>query len=309
MAVNEHNARPEDADVRIARLYREAAHELPPGHLDNTIAAAARKAAGAPERKPAFWWFKPLHVPLAAVAIGIVAWSLIALMMREDPERAVSPPLASAPSPGADRVPGESTPDPMPPIDLRKRAAPITRDVPSGDARTIKVPDGVTEAPLQALRKEERARMAASAPRAREQLARSGDRATAAPPPPLVAAEPKGSAEAQDGPAPAPAKSLPTPSGDSAVRSPPPPLAAAVPPGTPTPRAEMRMERRSTQPLAALTAPDVSPHLVELEYRPPADWLDRMRLLRRDGRLAEADRLLAEFRRRYPNEFVPSDLQ
>lgn len=44
----------------------------------------------------------------------------------------------------------------------------------------------------------------------------------------------------------------------------------------------------------------------ELEREPPARWLERIAGLRRDGRTLEADTLLAEFRKRFPNEPVPA---
>ena len=58
-----------------------------------------------------------------------------------------------------------------------------------------------------------------------------------------------------------------------------------------------------------LPPPDISSDLAALETRPPGAWLDRVRLLQRQGLLLEADRLLAEFKRRFPEEAIPGDLQ
>jgi hypothetical protein len=52
-------------------------------------------------------------------------------------------------------------------------------------------------------------------------------------------------------------------------------------------------------------APAVAAIAAELEGRPPAAWLDRVATLRRDGRTEDADALLAEFRRRHPDEPLP----
>ena len=41
--------------------------------------------------------------------------------------------------------------------------------------------------------------------------------------------------------------------------------------------------------------------LVELDLQPPERWLDKLAEFRRDGRNAEADELLAEFRKRFPD--------
>jgi hypothetical protein len=51
-------------------------------------------------------------------------------------------------------------------------------------------------------------------------------------------------------------------------------------------------------------APAMSPRLAalakELDAQPPEKWLARIQELRREGRAAEAEELLAEFKRRFP---------
>ena len=96
-----------------------------------------------------------------------------------------------------------------------------------------------------------------------------------------------------------------------------PPSAEAVEPAPPVGAAEAPRERTPEERrvllgrLQALNLPppDISGHVAALESRPPSAWLDRVRLLQRDGLLLEADRLLAEFKRRFPEEPVPSDVQ
>jgi hypothetical protein len=51
--------------------------------------------------------------------------------------------------------------------------------------------------------------------------------------------------------------------------------------------------------------PVVAAIVAELEGRPPAVWLERITTLRRDGRTEDADALVAEFRRRHPDEPLP----
>jgi len=52
MALNEHGTGGANGgaerDPRLERVYREAAHETPPAHLDAAILAAARRAVGQP---------------------------------------------------------------------------------------------------------------------------------------------------------------------------------------------------------------------------------------------------------------------
>ena len=52
---------------------------------------------------------------------------------------------------------------------------------------------------------------------------------------------------------------------------------------------------------------DVKRHLLELDRAPPPAWLERIGALRKEGRTGEADALLAEFRRRYPEVSVPPE--
>jgi hypothetical protein len=86
-----------------------------------------------------------------------------------------------------------------------------------------------------------------------------------------------------------------------------PPVAAADARGERTPEERRVLLER----LLALNLPppDISAHVAALESRPPAAWLERVRLLQREGLLLDANRLLAEFKRRFPEEPVPSDVQ
>lgn len=52
-------------------------------------------------------------------------------------------------------------------------------------------------------------------------------------------------------------------------------------------------------------SPELAQHVTDLESQGPEAWRERIASLRRDGRTAEADGLLAEFRRRFPAETEP----
>ena len=45
------------------------------------------------------------------------------------------------------------------------------------------------------------------------------------------------------------------------------------------------------------------------ETMAPADWIERIRSLRRAGKTEEAERSLDAFRRRHPDYSLPSDLK
>lgn len=99
---------------------------------------------------------------------------------------------------------------------------------------------------------------------------------------------------------------LPAPASAPAAAAPrpvPPPeemRAGAAPPAAqgrmaPAPMAKPAL-KRADAPLA--TRP---PWLVELENQPPEKWLAQLAAFKREGRSADADELLVEFRRRFPD--------
>jgi len=47
----------------------------------------------------------------------------------------------------------------------------------------------------------------------------------------------------------------------------------------------------------------------EYENRTPEKWLEKIAELRRDGKTAEADEMLAEFKKRFPEHPLPAALQ
>jgi hypothetical protein len=46
-----------------------------------------------------------------------------------------------------------------------------------------------------------------------------------------------------------------------------------------------------------------------LEQEPPGKWLERLVALRKEGRTGEADELLAEIKRRFPDQPLPADVE
>ena len=46
-----------------------------------------------------------------------------------------------------------------------------------------------------------------------------------------------------------------------------------------------------------------------LEQEPPQKWLERLAELKKQGRVGEADELLTEIRRRFPDYPLPSSLE
>jgi hypothetical protein len=77
------------------------------------------------------------------------------------------------------------------------------------------------------------------------------------------------------------------------------PAGASAPAAEPSRRAEAdaRLYKREQAPVLS---PPVAAMAKELDTQPPEKWLARVEELRREGRMAEAEELLAELKRRFP---------
>ncbi|MDB5904142.1 MAG: hypothetical protein JWM26_3020 [Betaproteobacteria bacterium] len=290
MAVNERDTAGEDS--RIAALYREAALEEPPPYLDASIRRDARRALDAPAAARARPWWSAWRVPVAFAAVAVLSVSVVAIVSREGGEPLTigervatsEAPSAAAPqaAPGADHAPAET--EAQAPERTRRKLEARQRQDRRGDASApatqSAVPPGEASAPSSQ----------SAAPRG-EPIA----------PPRASAAD--ASAQAAAGASPTLAdqeRSAPAPAAEAAA-------AATAPAAVQRRRAETSAAPAARPAMAARNAltPAVAAMVVELDGRAPAAWLERVATLRRDGRTDDADALLAEFRRRYPDEPLP----
>ncbi|HET9664680.1 MAG TPA: hypothetical protein VFP00_10685, partial [Burkholderiales bacterium] len=253
--MSEEPRKPEAADMpgdpELARLYRDAAHEEPPRHLDAAILAAARREAGAQPRPleqpaggtvssrmktgnvpPAASRYRRWHVPVALAAVLVLSVSLVTLLHREREE--YQPVGAPGAPPTAQERPEARVPSP-PASSSAPKAVPERR---VEDARAV----GPAEDSVRSAQ-----------PTQREEAA------------PAAAAE----AEAPSG-------------------RPPSSLAA------PQPRPRVPEEQAGTPAVPTADAP-------------PERWGELIMALREQGKAAEADALLAEYRRRFPGQAVPGE--
>ena len=276
MAVNERGPGGDQEDARIARLYREAPVEEPPARLDAAVRAAARSAVEPRAPATAASWWTPWRVPFAVAAVAVVSASLVTLVMEErGSEVGVGPP----PLTRADEEPAgqrsnapawEGAGEKAPLDDSRRLPAPEPRPAPAASDALGKRSEGAPR--FKVLRDE----AMPQEPQRQES----------------VAVQPPGetgqrSASEFRVPAAAPARER--------AAMPAAPSAAA------TKRAAPDVTSQSTDEIAGLKA--------ELDSEPPLRWLERIRALRAEGRRTEADALLAEFKRRYPEHQVPDSLQ
>jgi len=294
MALNEHDAGGASGgaehDPRLDRLYREAARDAPPAHLDAAILAAARREAGVRPR-PVSSTLRRWHVPVSIAAVVMVSVSLVVLVREEGGDQLVQAPPSTVAIPS------------------KQPAAPAAQPAPDTEARDAAQPRLAAPAPQRQESRDD-ARFSAALGK-REDSARtesgspasSGVAAVATPAPaakpspqPFVAAPPR-VAEIRAAPAPADAvtagrlASAPAASGE--------PLAAP-------PVADAQRARPTARAMAEKAAElDRQPVWHGYEKELPQKWLERIEELKRQGRTAEAEDMLSEFKRRFPEYPLP----
>lgn len=298
MAVNDQD---KAADDRIARLFREAAHEEPPAHLDNAIQRASR-ASGRPRPSRTQTWWGPWRLPFAFAAVAIVSVSLVTLVLEEGGERLTDAPQRpieakpqapaelEAAAPGARSVPAEQSVQ----LDSRPPPAP-DRGATRERAKTLQENTGSGNAGMPATERQSRAGETSSV------QPRVGEAATSRPSEGATALQktPKSSAPAPISARDAAAESSGAP---AATPAPAPPAVEAAP--APPAAARMRKSESMAPPRG-----DAASEIAKLEREPPAVWLERIVILRGEGRESEADALLAEFKARFPGAALPAQRQ
>lgn len=286
-----------DRDPGLDRLYRAAGGEHPPAHLDAAILAAAHREAGArPQSRPTA--LRRWHVPVSIAAVVVLSVTLVTLVNEEggEPLMQASPPPAPAEPPGAQPV------RPVPALPEAERVRP-----PAAASATVR------PAP--------RGEIHAEAPVA---LGKMADSAAGGVAPVPLQEQGAGAASAPD----AAARSQPQPFRDVPV---PAERYAAAPRAASAEDVGARAKAaagRGVAPMAAAPAPESAragamaqarkeavadsgkvPVWQGFESEPPQKWLERIAELKRQERAAEAEGMLAEFKRRFPSHPLPPGLQ
>lgn len=302
--------RPDDRELEdflagrhpLSRAYRDAAQqEGAPPELDADILAAARDAARQPipRRRPR--WLQPMAFA-ATLALGVAAL----LQLRHEP--AVQAPLevsVRAPASNPEAAKPLAAPLPQTPASERRdraeQPAPKAEDEEvSGDAplRRPQVAGGASVPPIGA---PSSAPAAAGAP----VPAPSGDAVPdPAAPPPLPAAEASESEARRYSAVPAPGSAQATERelmqsrGEDASRA----------------RRRVQLEEAAKASPEPLASPGVDGQLgaaAQDEFEPgsPQDWFARIRARLREDDPSAARALLRDFRKAYPEEALPPDLE
>ena len=262
----------DERDPKVSQRYRELGGEEPSRELDQTILAAAHRAAGKPHAPlvtPAGrhrWYFS-----LAAAAILLLAVAVTVHVEREqpDPEAGAAAPVPSAPkedfyykkeAPPAAMEQRRETERAEP----RKRVEPPKPQPPKPQPGLTPDPAPVQEAPQELARDATPAGPPVAESRVQEDAAR------AVAPPEVQSREAAPVAKPDLAPAPQAARA---------------------------PQAKPAANQKPMGQVAASAFP-LSPERL----------LERIAELRKEGRHNEADQMLAEFRQRYPDYRIPKEM-
>lgn len=252
-------------DPQLAADYRRVSAEMPPPALDDRIRAAARREVGAGPRRTARR--SAWQVPLSLAAVVVVSVTIV-LMMRDE---------------GVDRVEPEWLPPPAETVVPRDPAEPVAKQ------RKVEAPP---------------AAVPQTSPKAAAGTRPAGPAPSDVAPPTMAEAAP-----AADVPAPAAAVALRDESA-SAERNAAParesvrPMLRSAPMGAAAEGAAAPAARAVAP--SAMSAPAPAKVLWhDLVNEPAEKWVQRIVEWRRAGRAADADVLVAEFRRRFPDQSLP----
>ena len=307
-----------ERDADLHKLYREHSREEPPSALDAAILAAAHRAVasgprkgGAEATRPQRWW-----MPLAAAAaIGVVAIGIVQQAPKETAIDTTS--VATAPATAPSSAPVQQPPvaaaesQPPPPADVGA----LAKKQKEAEAPASRPPPPVVNAPKRA---------------SEEKLAAARENKVAAEPVPFPAAPAfqkpapqKTEADAAKRDAPMEqsfAESRKDTARDErqaatgAVAQAP---AAAPAPAPPPPASAARLRAQSDAVSSAGQSRNMRNEQKNVEEdmrtlaRDPDAWIVRIRKLRDDGNVAQAQRELKEFRALVPDaeRRLPPDLR
>ena len=286
----------EPRDPQLSGLYRDALAPEPAQRIDAAILAASRRAVRAGPRAAGIGFTRRWGTPVALAATVVVTFTLTLVVFEQQSGLDVVPPVAQMAAPRPDELakisPAESkAPAPAPaaatpPAASRRDRAEQrpsespTSGEPLGTGQPAFVPD--VRRATEASRKREEAR---SAPPAAESGAN------------LYSSERAG----EDKPALSP-RAQRTPE----LRQQTAPMQAPV--AAPASGA-LRESISALQGAGVVSGISRSAAVADAKDRTPEKWLEDIRALKRQGKTADAERELAELKKRYPDYRLPEDLR
>jgi len=273
----------EPRDEELSRIYRDAEEPRPPQRVDGNIIAASQRVAGTRPRPAGIRFARRWGTPAALAATVLVTFTLTLMVFERESDLDTTAPEA----PPADRPAKVSPAEPRRADQSAKfspakpqRAAPAT-PIPQAAARR----DRAEQRPGKGAATSERLGTGQPAfvpevPRTSEGLRKS------------EAAKPAPAAPVSDAP------------NASELRQQAPPTPAAAP-------AEGALSESAATPQGSSVAAAIANRVAvpEAKERTPEKWLEDIRKLRTEGKATEAERELAEFKKRYPDYRFPEDMR
>jgi len=279
----------DELDPKVSQRYQELRTEEPPRELDQVILAAAHRAADrahAPLVAPAGrhrWYFAFGAVAVLVLAVAITVQLDRTQLDSEALTVASAPPVSevrkeregfsSEPGALADQAPAREVPAP----ETRKKSAPAAAPAKPQPAENALPPQAAEVARVDRLESRREQSLAAESPSAQPERK---EQAPAAP----AAEAPSNQEQGQDQSSAVAGSLL---GSELQARGSREAAAAAAPPSQATARPQAKAQE--SQAIAAIAPPLGHEQLFE-----------RIAELRREGKHADADKALAEFRQRYP---------
>lgn len=325
-----------ERDPALDRLYRAGTREEPPAHLDAAILAAARREVGARPRSLSAR-LRAWRVPVSIAALVVLSVSLVTLVQEEGGEQLGQPSQHDlfalrnkAASADQAAPPPETAAEP--PAEHEARKAPAIESAPEPAKRSDAASSARTPAATDDSARLRSAEEPSAPPPALARPAPQPFQVAPAPgasPPEAADLEPstdtttrsfgssasisEQSAVPASKPAPPPAAKPKPKVRDAAPAG---EMAGALS-GAPREPAAASAERQRARVAAPAqkkegAVPDaayVAGLIRQLESQPPEKWLERIEALRREGRTADADEMVAEFKRRFPAHPLPEALR
>ncbi len=294
----------ERRDEELSHIYRDAEGPRPPQRVDDNILAASQRVASTVRRPAVFGFSRRWGTPIALAATVLVTFTLALMVFeRQSGLDAIAPKAPGAVRP-AKVSPAEATrASPAEP----KRVEALVRSPVAEPSRA----DSLQKSPSVALPH------AAPAPAAPSpQAAPRSDKVKA----PTVETALSGERRATGQPARVPAippgveilrkseEAKPLPDAQRVFEAQQPIRPAQAPAAAPAPGANtLRESASAVQGAVSGLASRVA--VSEAKERTPEKWLADIRKLKTDGKATEAERELAEFKKRYPDYILPEDLR
>jgi len=276
----------EELDQKVSAAYRALGADEPPHALDEAILAASRRAAAIRPGRPTKSWTQRWAVPFSLAAVVVLSVVVTLRVQEEQPE--IASVQAPAPAPAAP----QAAPQAAPPETLK-----------------LKVEDRLKSAPKPAPRSAARNAEPKPFPQARSDRAPAASglgaaQAPAAPPP---------AAEGALASRPSAERSADMRYGDSALRREEERVERDAEAAARAPQAAAALAKRAAAAPPTAAKPATAKVMAESADKPavaqtPERELERIARLRAEGKHDQADKALAEFRKRYPDYRIAEDM-